>query len=103
MACLRLGVHDANAAAGVSGPPRRCYFLGGGLDRREIVATRVACQIFSHAGKFIYLGGLVGQSTRIDSAELAIAASIVGTSMAKPVLERFTDAQYRSWWAGSSR
>ena len=41
----------------------------------EIVATKAARQIFSRAGKFIYFGGLGGQSTRLDSmmAELAIA------------------------------
>ena len=91
--------------AGVSGPLVDTYFLGGKLDRREIVATKAACQIFSHACKFIYFGGLLGQSTRHDSmmAGLAIAASIVGTSMAKPVLERFTEAQYRAGRAESSR
>ena len=30
-------------------------------------------------------------------AALAIAASIIGTSLAKPVLERLSDTQYRTW------
>jgi hypothetical protein len=28
---------------------------------------------------------------------LAVAASIAGTSLAKPILERLTDTQYRIW------
>jgi hypothetical protein len=30
---------------------------------------------------------------------MAVAASIVGTSLARPVLERLSDAQYRQWAA----
>ena len=86
--------------AGVSGPLVDTFFLGGRMDRREIIATKAACQIFSHAAKFIYFGGLVAGNASVDPlmAALAVAASIVGTSLARPVLERLTDFQYR-WWA----
>jgi hypothetical protein len=30
-------------------------------------------------------------------AGLAIVASVVGTSLAKPILERLSDTQYRTW------
>ncbi|MCF8477324.1 MAG: TSUP family transporter [Pseudolabrys sp.] len=85
--------------AGVSGPLIDTYFLGGNLERRQIIATKAVCQIFSHAAKFVYFGGLVSQAAGIDPAmaALAIAASIAGTSLAKPILERLSDKQYRTW------
>ena len=72
---------------------------GGRLDRREIVATKAVCQLFGHAAKFIYFGSLVDQAASLDlvAACLAVVASIAGTSLAKPVLERLSDTQYRTW------
>jgi uncharacterized membrane protein YfcA len=84
---------------GVSGPLVDTFFLGGKLDRRELVATKAACQIFGHAAKFAYFGGLIQQAAGVDPwmAIFAVTASIVGTSLARPVLERLTDTQYRHW------
>ncbi len=86
---------------GVTGPILDTYFLGGGLERRQIVATKGICQLFGHFAKFIYFGGLVAQGAAIDPlmAGLAIAASVVGTTAARPVLDRLTDTQYRRWTA----
>ena len=85
--------------AGVSGPLIDTYFLGGNLERRQIIATKAVCQIFAHGAKFLYFGGLVSQAGGIDPtmAALAIAASIAGTSLAKPILEMLSDRQYRNW------
>jgi uncharacterized membrane protein YfcA len=85
--------------AGVSGPLFDSYFLGGKLDRREIVATKAVCQVFAHGAKLVYFGGLVGLGGDLDPvmAALAIAASLAGTTLARPVLERLSDAQFRSW------
>ena len=84
---------------GVSGPLLDQFFLGGGMERRQIVATKAVCQVFSHAAKLIYFGGLVAGADGINPlmAALAIAASMLGTSLARPVLERLTDHQYRRW------
>ncbi len=41
---------------GVSGPLLDSFFLGGKLDRREIIATKAVCQIFGHAAKLVYFG-----------------------------------------------
>ena len=84
---------------GVTGPILDTYFLGGGLERRQIIATKGFCQVFGHGAKFIYFGGLVAGATAIDPlmAGLAVAASIAGTTAARPVLDRLTDTQYRSW------
>jgi len=83
----------------VSGPLLDQFFLGGGMERRQIVATKAVCQVFSHGAKLIYFGGLVDTAGGIDPvmAGLAIAASMTGTSLARPVLERLTDTQYRRW------
>jgi uncharacterized membrane protein YfcA len=84
---------------GVSGPLIDTYFLGGGMERRQIVATKAVCQVFSHGSKFAYFGGLVDQAAGLDPwmAGLAIAASMIGTSLARPILDRLTDTQYRRW------
>jgi uncharacterized membrane protein YfcA len=85
--------------AGVSGPLIDAYFLGGNLERRQIIATKAICQIFAHGAKFLYFGGLVSQTAGIDPtmAALAVTASIAGTSLAKPILEMLSDRQYRNW------
>lgn len=87
--------------AGVSGPLIDTFFLGGKLDRREIVASKSACQIFSHGAKIVYFGGLVAEAAPLDPwmAGLAVAASVTGTSLARPVLDRLTDTDYRTWTA----
>lgn len=85
--------------AGVSGPLIDAYFLGRTLDRREIVATKAVCQMAGHGAKLAYFGSLVDQaaSLHLPMAAAAIAASMVGTSLARPVLERLSEAQYRQW------
>jgi uncharacterized membrane protein YfcA len=87
---------------GVAGPLIDQFFLGGKLDRREIVATKAACQVFAHAAKLIYFGTLVGQTGSLDPivAVLAIASSMVGTTLAKRILEAMSDQQYRRWANG---
>jgi uncharacterized membrane protein YfcA len=84
---------------GVSGPLIDTYFLGGKLDRREIVASKAACQIFAHAAKLIYFGALIDQVASVDPivATLAVISSMIGTSLAKHVLEAMSDQQYRKW------
>ena len=84
---------------GVAGPLLDTYFLGGRLDRREIVATKAMCQIASHGLKLGYFGGIIDQAATLDPvfAALAILASMLGTVLAKRFLEAMTDTQYRRW------
>jgi uncharacterized membrane protein YfcA len=84
---------------GVAGPLIDTFFLGGNLDRREIVATKSACQVFGHAAKLIYFGGIIDQAASVDPilAALAIVASMIGTSLAARVLEAMSDVQFRLW------
>ncbi|WP_431267325.1 hypothetical protein [Dankookia sp. P2] len=84
---------------GVSGPLIDRFFLGGGLDRRQIVATKAACQILGHATKLVYFGALVDQTAGLDwtVAGVAILCSMLGTTLARRILETMTDVQYRRW------
>jgi uncharacterized membrane protein YfcA len=85
---------------GVSGPLLDTFFLGGGrMDRREIVATKALCQVFGHAAKLLYFGGIIEQAGELDPlvAGLAIAASALGTTLSTRVLGAMSDGQYRLW------
>ena len=84
---------------GVAGPLLDQFFLGGKLDRREIVATKGACQIFGHGAKLAYFGGLVDQAASLDPmlAGLAVLFSMLGMFLSKRILEAMSDTQYRTW------
>src|SRR5260221_1102588 len=84
---------------GVSGPLLDTFFLGGNFGRRGIVATKATCQVASHFTKLIYFGGIIDQAATLDPvlALVAIAASMLGTSLARRILEAMSDAQFRTW------
>jgi uncharacterized membrane protein YfcA len=84
---------------GVAGPLIDTYFLGGRLDRREMVATKALCQVFGHSAKLVYFGGIVAQAATVDPTMMAvaIAASITGTTVARRFLEAMSDRQFRLW------
>ena len=84
---------------GVAGPLADSYFLGGALDRKQIIASKAICQLLSHGAKLAYFGGLVAGAASIEPwvALMVVGASMVGTTAAKPVVERLTDTQYRLW------
>jgi uncharacterized membrane protein YfcA len=84
---------------GVAGPLLDSFFLGGKLDRREIIATKAVCQIFGHAAKLFYFGAMIDQAATVDPvvAVLAVLASMLGTTLAAKVLDRMSDKQFRKW------
>ena len=84
---------------GVAGPLVDAFFLGGKLDRRQIVATKSTCQVFGHAVKLLYFAELIDQTAGVDPimAILAIGASMLGTSLARRLLEAMSDATFRRW------
>ncbi len=84
---------------GVAGPLIDTFFLGGKLDRREIVASKSMCQVFGHAAKLLYFGAVIDQAATLDPlvAILAIVCSMVGTTLAAKVLLAMSDTQYRVW------
>lgn len=85
--------------AGVTGPLLDTLFLRSTLERRQIVATKAACQLFSHSLKLVYFGALIEQSGSVEPwfMGIAIAASMIGTSLGKLLLEKLTDSQFRQW------
>ncbi len=84
---------------GVAGPLLDSFFLGGKLDRRVIVSTKAVCQVFGHGLKFVYFGAVVTDPGVLDPvlAAGAVVASMLGTTLARPMLEALTDRQYRLW------
>ncbi|WP_240046823.1 hypothetical protein [Paracraurococcus ruber] len=84
---------------GVSGPLVDAFFLSSRLDRREVVATKAACQVFGHGAKLAYFGSLVNGAAGVDPAlaALAVACSVLGTTAARRLLEAMTDVQFRRW------
>lgn len=84
---------------GVTGPLLDTMFLRSPLERRQIIATKAACQVFGHGFKLIYFGALIEQVGQVEPWFLAIAvtSSIIGTSLGKLLLEKLTDAQFRVW------
>jgi len=75
---------------GVTGPLLDTLFLRSQLQRKEIIATKAACQLFSHALKLIYFGLLIEQSGSVEP-------SMIGTSLGKLLLEKLSDKQFRAW------
>jgi uncharacterized membrane protein YfcA len=84
---------------GVSGPLLDTFFLGANFDRRSIIATKATCQVASHFTKLIYFGGIIDQAATLDPvlAAVAIAASMLGTTLSRRVLEAMSDQQFRRW------
>jgi uncharacterized protein len=84
---------------GVIGPLLDTYFLGGNMDRRGIIATKATCQVGSHLTKLIYFGGIIDQAATLNPvlALVAIAASMLGTTLSRRLLEAMSDQQFRRW------
>jgi uncharacterized protein len=85
--------------AGVTGPLLDTLFLRSSLQRKQIIATKAACQLFSHSLKLVYFGALVDQAGSVETwfLAIAVASSMIGTSLGKLLLERLTDTQFRLW------
>jgi len=49
--------------------------------------------------KLIYFGGIIDQAATLDPvlAAVAIAASMLGTTLARRILDAMTDLQFRTW------
>jgi uncharacterized membrane protein YfcA len=84
---------------GVSGPLMDTFLLGRNFGRREVVATKATCQVASHFTKLIYFGGIIDQAATLDPvlAAVAVAASMLGTTLARRILEAMSDQQFRTW------
>jgi uncharacterized membrane protein YfcA len=86
--------------SGVSGPALDIFLIRSNLDRRGIVSTKALCQTATHCLKLVYFGGLVGAGlgdVHLVVVGAAVALAIVGTNLARTVLERLSEAQFRRW------
>jgi uncharacterized membrane protein YfcA len=87
--------------SGVSGPILDMFFVQSSLDRRQVVATKAACQVVTHLAKLIYFGSVIGGATGTVTnpfvISLAISMAIFGTTMARSILERLSDNDFRSY------
>ena len=77
---------------GVSGPLIDTFFLGGKIDRREIVATKAVCQIVGHAAKLVYFGGIIDQAASVDPLVAGLAITeLAGRHQARDLRARSHD------------
>ncbi len=84
---------------GVTGPLIDQLFLRSSWNRQQIVATKASCQVFGHGFKLLYFGALVAEAGTVEPWLLgvAVAASMIGTTLGKQILERLSDGQFRTW------
>jgi uncharacterized membrane protein YfcA len=63
------------------------------------VATKSACLLLTHLAKLLYFGALVGAGADILTDPLvmtiALATAIAGTTVARPFLQKLSDATFR--------
>ena len=86
--------------SGVSGPALDIFLIRSDLGRRAVVATKALCQTATHVLKLIYFGGLIGAGfgdVPPIVVALAMALAVIGTNLAKTILERMSDVQFRRW------
>lgn len=98
--------------AGVSGAILDMFFLARDLDRRLVVSTKAMTQSVGHAIKFAYftlVAALPAQAAgdavpaeRMAEVPLwlfglSAALAICGTTLAKPVLHRFSNDAFQTW------
>ena len=82
-----------NLAVGVTGPVVDSFFIRTAMDRRRIVATKAAVQVLNHAAKVVFYWN----ATMILSQGEWLGVAIAGTSAGYWILQRLSDANFRSW------
>jgi uncharacterized membrane protein YfcA len=86
-------------ATGISGPIFDVFFVRSELDRRQIVATKAAIQVFGHALKVAYFGPMLAGDVEVPAAAVILACLLapLGTQLSRRVLDAISDAQFRTW------
>lgn len=96
--------------AGVSGAILDMFFLAKDLDRRLVVATKAMTQSVGHAIKFAYFTFVAVAPLKVEPVPIsralelplwiyvmAAGLAICGTTLAKPVLHRFSNDASQLW------
>ncbi len=88
-----------NLAVGVAGPTIDMFFIRTPMDRRTIIATKAAAQVVNHAGKIAFYWQAAFVLTGWEWGAVALAApfAVLGTSAGYWVLQRLSDANFKSW------
>lgn len=88
-----------NLAVGVAGPTVDMFFIRTPMDRRTIIATKAAAQVINHVGKVLFYWNATMVLTGWEWGAVALAApfAVLGTSAGYWVLQRLTDANFKSW------
>ncbi|WP_374526356.1 TSUP family transporter [Sphingopyxis sp.] len=87
--------------AGVSGPVTDMLFINTRLGRHQIVATKAVMQAMGHASKIVFYGGVLLSAAARDAIPLgatatAILASMAGIMVGGVILDRISDAYFRT-------
>lgn len=87
--------------SGVSGPISDLLFVNTELNRHQVVATKAVMQAMGHASKIMVYGGLLLSTSAREVIALpatlaAVAASMGGIMVGGYVLDRISDAQFRT-------
>jgi uncharacterized membrane protein YfcA len=87
--------------AGVAGPFLDVFFVRAKMTRQQIVATKATTQVMGHCAKVGQFGFVLSGLTDDRSFPLwlplaAVPLSILGTSLAAPVLSRISDKWFRN-------
>ena len=97
-AAAGLVVTVVNLLAGVAGPLLDVFFVRTALVRHQVVATKAATQVLSHAGKVVVYGQLVAAGTVPYAVVLlAVPLSMLGTAVGGRLLDRMSEAGFTAW------
>lgn len=87
--------------SGVSGPLTDLLFINTTLNRHQVVATKAVMQAIGHASKILVYGGLLLSAVAREAIPLpisgaAILASMAGIMVGGFILDRISDAHFRT-------
>lgn len=86
--------------AGAAGHILDIFFQKSALDRKTIVATKAVTQVAGHGYRIAYFGtfeAAFDTSLPWWAYAAGIALAVIGTTLAGFVLQRITDADFRTW------
>jgi hypothetical protein len=86
--------------AGIAGPILDIFFTRSAMSRHAVVATKAITQCLTHLLKIAYFGGVMaGAGAEVSPwlAAVIVLVAVIGTSLSRQVLERISDASFRSW------
>jgi len=98
--CTGFVIVPVNVLAGIGGPILDVFFQRVTLTRHQIVATKAVIQGLAHTTKIIYFGVVVGGPQNWPPASLllgALAVTVAGTTLGKPVLDSLADKIFFTW------